>query len=397
MTQAVLADDELLDAAGVTFPPGAKVTPMLRQWLEAKAKAKNAILLFRMGDFYELFANDAETAAPVLDLTLTSRDKDKGDDALAMAGFPHHAAPVYIAKLIAAGFKVAVCDQLEDPALARGIVKRDLTRVVTPGMVLDDESLEAGAHNYLVAICRGAESAASFGIAALELSTGDFLAAVTRTEAALLDEVARLAPREVVVVAGEAFSIDFEARLSDGGGTDGGRRVEARRPHKGDATLLSSLGALDRWFDDDEHRVARVAAELVVGYVAETQGSLPSHLRAPRPHTIESQLLLDATTRRHLDLTGPPGQRRQGGTLLATVDRTKTALGSRKLLALLLAPSCSLDVIADRHDVVEALLADPGLHARVRTTLQGIYDLERLTARVASLRAGPRDLARVAA
>ena len=153
------------------LPAGVKITPMLRQWLTAKEKAKDAILLFRMGDFYELFGRDAQIAAPILDLNLTSRDKDK-ENSVPMAGFPHHAASPYILKLIKEGFKVAICDQMEDPKLTKQIVRREITQIITPSTILEAEGLPRSDCNYLVAVTRDEDA---FGIAALELSTGEFL------------------------------------------------------------------------------------------------------------------------------------------------------------------------------------------------------------------------------
>ena len=251
----MIADEVLIRSAGVTLPAATKVTPMLRQWLEAKAKAKDAVLLFRMGDFYELF----------------------GDDAMPMAGFPHPQAPVYIARLIAAGLKVAVCDQLEDPALARGIVKRDVTRVVTPGMVLDDESLDARANNFLGAVVVGGANV--LGLCALDVSTGEVLATVL-APGALVDELLRLGAREIVV--DPALAPDVVERLVQPRPAGVGARVEVRTP-PARARLVPRLGAPDAWLLDDGRAPALVAAELALAYVEETgQGKVPLHLRAPR-------------------------------------------------------------------------------------------------------------------
>lgn len=394
----VSSDAELIDAAGVQLPRGTRVTPMLRQWLEAKAKVKDAVLLFRMGDFYELFAEDAERAAPLLDLTITSRDRDRGDDALAMAGFPHHAAPQYIAKLVHAGLKVAVCEQLEDPALARGIVRRDITHVVTPGMVLDEESLEAAANNFLVAIWPGTSPRTGtrvYGLAALDVSTGTFCASLVHHEGSLIDEVARYAPREVVLPADEAEAEALALRLVALPGASRSPRVEQRVRPRRPERALESFGALDRYFDEEGHQVVRRAVELCVGYVQETQGALPSHVRPPRPYAVEAQLLLDATTRRHLDLVGPAGNLRAPGTLAGLIDVTRTALGGRALLRWLVAPSTDASLIAERHACVGAFLEEPGVRNAVREALRGVYDVERLTARVAAARAGPRELGRL--
>jgi DNA mismatch repair protein MutS len=380
-----LSDEALADAAGVRFPDGAKITPMLRQWLTAKARAPDAVLLFRMGDFYELFHVDAEDVAPELDLVVTSRDK-KGDSSIAMAGFPHHAAPQYIAKLIANGRKVAVCDQLEDPAMAKGIVKRGVTRVVTPGMVIDDAELDTGAPNHLVGAC--VDNKGRYGVAALDLSTGRFIATLCADEQSFVDEVARLSPAELVLGSEELREITGPACA---------KRVEVRAVDKASRKILEELGPMDRLLEERKQKAARDAAAVVAAYVADAQSGIPSHVRPPRPYAVEKTLLIDATTRRHLDLTGPSGDLRSPSSLLGVLDRTKTALGGRLLLRWMVAPSAELAEIERRLDAVDAFVREAELRARVREALAGVYDVERLTGRVASGRAGPQDLARLRA
>lgn len=392
------ADDrELILRAQVSLPSSTKVTPMLRQWLQAKAKAPDAILLFRMGDFYELFGDDARRAGEVLALAVTTRDRDKSEDSMPMAGFPHPAAPGYIAKLIAAGLKVAVCDQLEDPALAKGIVRRDVTRLVTPGMVLDEESLEAKANNFLVAVVRagvnGGDVDAGFGVAALDVSTGDFFCTLASGEAAVVDEVQRLAPREIVVDAN--FDAALVARLAHVRADDVPRRVETKeRPRR--AARVLRLGGHDALLDDPAWSAALLACELCLLYAEETgQGALPKHLRAPRAQQLDRRLLLDQTTRQHLDLTGPAHDLRKRGTLLWHLDRTKTAAGGRRLLRQLLEPSAHVEEIEARLDRLQVLVDDPALRAHLLEHLGGA-DVERLVARAANGRAGPRELVRLA-
>ena len=395
-TGAVASDDDLLIArAGVTLPSHTKVTPMLRQWLQAKAKAKDAILLFRMGDFYELFGDDAKLAGSVLDLAVTTRDRDKGDDAMPMAGFPHPAAPAYIARLIAAGMKVAVCDQLEDPAMAKGIVKRDVTRLVTPGMVIDEESLDAASNNFLVGLVDngGHDDRHRFGLCALDVSTGELLCTTAGSEGAVIDEVLRLAPREVVL--DEALGAHLVERLTEVRPGVPARRVE-RRPAPGRHRLVDGLGSPDAWLTEPAHTAALLAAELCLQYAEETgQGRLPSHLRSPVAFSLDERLLLDATTRSHLALSGPAGDTRRTGTLLWHLDRTKTAAGGRRLLRRLLEPSCNLAEIEARLDRLAVLVEDPALRAQLSSLLTSMADVERLVARVASGRAGPRELWRL--
>jgi DNA mismatch repair protein MutS len=391
-------DDDLVRRSGVVLAPGTRVTPMLRQWLQAKAKAPDAILLFRMGDFYELFGEDAHAAGRVLDLAVTTRDRDKGDDAMPMAGFPHPAAPGYIAKLIAAGLKVAVCDQLEDPALARGIVKRGVTRLVTPGMVLDEESLDARSNNFLVGVVDdGGDGEHRFGLCALDVSTGEILCTTAPHESAVVDEVQRLSPRELVV--GEGLAAAFVERLRENKPGAAPRRLETRRVERarsGRRTLVDTLGTPDPLLQEGARRTAIAAAELCLLYAQETaQGTLPRHLQPPRAYVLDERLLLDATTRAHLDLCGPPGDLRKPGTLLWHVDRTRTAAGGRRLLRLLLQPSASLPEVEARLDRTAALVDDPAARAALGELLTATADVERLVARASNGRAGPRDLWRL--
>ena len=438
-------DDALVLAAGVSLPSSTRVTPMLRQWLAAKAKAKDAILLFRMGDFYELFGDDARLAGEVLDLNVTTRDRDKGEDAMPMAGFPHPAAPSYIARLIGAGFKVAVCDQMEDPALAKGIVKRDVTRVVTPGMVTDDESLDTKSHNFLVGVVDGQKQDVSdigarrvppwvgpdqrrFGVCALDVSTGELFCTVVQGERGLVDELARLGPRELVVderllpvppsgadggdvlaaPATPSFSEDpqgnpsgpdvsLAARLASIlPRTAGGQQRLERREGPHSLRLVPGLGAPDAWLQEAPRKPALLAAELCLRYAEETgQGTLPRHLRPPLGYAVDARLLLDSTTRSHLDLCGPSGDLRRHGTLLWHVDRTRTAAGGRRLLRRLLEPSTSLEVIAAGHDRLQVLVDDGALRDTLQDSLSGMSDIDRLVGRAANGRAGPRELARL--
>jgi DNA mismatch repair protein MutS len=362
---------------------------MLRQWLVAKARCPGAILLFRMGDFYELFADDAVEAAPILELALTSREKDKGKDAIAMAGFPHHAAPGYIAKLIASGHKVAVCDQLEDPAQAKGIVKRGVTRVVTPGMVLEDESLGARKNNHLVAVVR---EVGTHGLAVLDLSTGLFRAGFEKTTGALQDEILRLAPAEILWAKGRQDDDGLQTFLENPPPGARAWRLEKRAAPKRRRPLLKKLGRHDPYFDDPRGRAALQAAELILAYVEETQGHLPAHLAPPTPHVTDTQLLLDATTIRHLDLVERSNQRQNETHLVGLMDKSRSAMGGRAVRAMLLSPSLNSAVIDERHDFIDALLQEPDIRSQIRAGFAHLHDLERLTARAASGRLSPREL-----
>ena len=364
--------------------PGLDVpTPLMQQYREIKARHKNAILFFRMGDFYETFEEDAEVAARTLGLTLTSRNNGAAAET-PLAGVPVKAAQGYIKRLVERGFRVAICEQVEDPRTAKGIVKREVVEVVTPGAALGHDLLEARRNTWIVAV-RCDERAA--GLAAIDLSTGEFV--LERPAAAdLAAALARYAPAEVVTVEGAALDVpgaalitrrdawEFDAALA---GEDLVRRfalgtLEGLGLEAGDAPAIGAAGALLR-------------------YLGELQPSGLPQLRRPVPRRDGGTLYLDAMTRRNLEIEGA---RRSGGddaTLLGTLDRTVTAMGARLVRQWLLAPLADVAAIGRRHDAVGALLADEGRRVALREALDGVRDIERLGARAAARRAGPRDMA----
>ncbi|WP_391732751.1 DNA mismatch repair protein MutS [Tautonia sociabilis] len=361
---------------------------MMQQYRELKARDPDALLLFRMGDFYEMFGEDAERASALLGIALTSRDK--GPDAIPMAGFPHPALESYLARIVAAGLRAAVCEQVEDARFAKGLVRREVVRVVTPGTLTDDALLDPRAANYLAAVV---ERKGKLGLAWVELSTGRFcLCEVQRRE--LLDELARLDPAEVLVsetaldapwvrlIRQQAPTLPVTCRPSWDFQPE-----EARGKlfdHFG-VTTLSGFG-----LDDDAVEVA--AAGALLSYLRDTQKSALGHLTRLVPHRRGRTLLLDETTRRSLELTRTLREGKREGSLLAVVDRTCTPMGARLLCEWLTAPLTDLEAITRRHAAVAELLADPALRADLRAALDRAHDLERLAARAATLRASPRDL-----
>ncbi|MEM7495721.1 MAG: DNA mismatch repair protein MutS [Myxococcota bacterium] len=373
------------------LPPGSKITPMLRQWLLAKERAPDALLLFRMGDFYEMFAQDAQTAAPILELALTSRDRNSKSP-IPMAGFPHHAARGYIAKLLSRGLKVALCDQLEDPAAAKGIVKRAVTRVVTPGTTTDDDTLPPKASNYLVGISR---HNGTFGIGALDWSTGRFIATASSDPLTAREELERLAPAEVLVHehAVQQLRPLTQWLVGAAGSAHGGWRcrMETRALSASSADSPSELNSLLQ--PVQAHTSCKHAAQLVLEYVRATQGDVGGHVRPVHAYRIDKQLLMDASTRRHLGVDTAGRKSGESPSLLTLLDRTKTAMGGRALARMLQAPSTDLATINKRHDRIGALLAHPDTLHALQEDLQGVYDLERLTAKSASGRVNPRELA----
>jgi len=363
-------------------------TPMMQQYHDAKAVAGDALLLFRMGDFYELFFDDAKTAARVLGLTLTSRDK--GENPTPMAGFPHHQLDGYLGKIIAAGFRAAVCEQIEDPKLAKGLVKREITRVVTPGTLTDDALLDPRQSNFLAAVVAGVKRReGEVGLAWAELSTGRFQAAVFPA-AQLADQLARIGPSECLVSEDETPLPEHV----------GGTLVVTRRPawafafDAANEALSKHFGSrgLEGFGFGDEDASAIRAAGAVLDYLRETQRSSLDHIDRLTPYRAGLTLELDESTRRSLEVTRTLREGRREGSLLAVLDRTVMAMGSRMLAEWVASPLTAIDAIQERLDATEELGRDHGCRGELREQLQGVYDMERLLARVNTGRCSPRDL-----
>jgi len=366
-------------------------TPMMQQYRELKARDPEALLLFRMGDFYEMFGEDAERAGPLLGLALTSRDK--GPNAVPMAGFPHPALEGYLARLVQAGLRAAVCEQVEDARLAKGLVRREVVRVVTPGTLTDDGLLDPRTANYLAAIV---EAKGKLGLAWVELSTGRFsLTAVSRTE--LVDDLARLAPAEVLV---SETSIDAPWARALRGHTSApitsrpswDFQADQARTTLFDHFRTTSLAG----YGVDDGAIEVQAAGALLAYLRETQRAALGHLTRLTPYRRAGTLAIDEMTRRSLELTRTLRDGRREGSLLHVIDRTCTPMGARLLAEWLTAPLTEAAPIAERHDAVAELQADPGLRHDLRQALGEANDLERLAARVGTGRATPRDLAALA-
>lgn len=395
----------------------AKVTPMMQRYLEVKAETPGTILFFRMGDFYELFYEDAEIAARVLGLTLTSRDKGSANP-VPMAGFPYHALQGYLQKIITAGHKAAICEQVEDPKTAKGMVRREVTRIVTPGTVTDDALLDPKENNYLAAIH---PTPRGIGLAWLELSTGLFQCTdivpltlpVRRTRkgapapageppqetdptalgSLLLDELARLRPSECLVVntLRDDPTVVRLAELAP-------MIVSYRQAWSfSEATCLERLlkhfqtATLDG-FDIDPESAGITAAGALLDYVQETQKASAAHIVRLDPYRRGANLLIDEATRRSLELVRTIRGDDRRGSLLEALDETATAMGARLLAEWLSNPLTDPIAINRRLDAVEELTCDAGLCRDLREQLLQAYDLQRLCARVATLRASPRDL-----
>ena len=380
----------------VSSPPPASVTPAMRQYFDAKARYRDAILFFRMGDFFEMFYEDALTAARALELTLTSRSKDAAGNAVPMCGIPFHAADGYITRLVKRGFRVAICDQIEDPKQAKGVVKRDVTRVVSPGTLTDASYLDAREPAFLLALAPspGTGTGDRLGVALLDVSTGEFLAAeYTGAEGrqALNEELGVLRPREVIVAQGvEAVALLPEiARLGIAVTPldEWAFGVDRATKTLCDQLRTSGLHA----FGLDGHPAATCAAGALVEYLRDTQKVDLAHVRAIGWRERQDGLLIDPMTFRHLEiLEGADGGR--DGSLLSVIDRTQTVMGARRLRAWLMRPLTALERIQDRLDAVEEFAFKATERGRLRDTLRAVHDLERLIGRVAIGTAGPRDL-----
>jgi DNA mismatch repair protein MutS len=362
-------------------------TPMMEQYARAKAEAPGALLFFRMGDFYELFHEDAKEASRLLGLTLTSRSKEPE---IPMAGVPVRSVDTYLRRLLALGRRVAICEQIQDPREAKGIVERAVVRVVTPGTLTEEAVLEEGRPNYLAALGPGPETS---GLAWLDLSTGEFLVEDVPTEL-LPDAVARVDPAELLVP---------ESWLDGGGLAPALREVLVQDPvahpdwtferGSGRRALLEQLGTHDlEGFGCEDVGPALGAAGAILDYVRQTQRTALGHLRRIRRHRDDDHLLLDRTTRASLELTETLRDRTREGTLLGVIDRTRTALGARRLRAWLLEPLRDVDRIRERQDGVAELLADSLLRSGIREALEPVRDVERIVGRVSVGRANARDL-----
>jgi len=366
----------------------AKLTPMMERYLEVKNQNPGSLLLFRMGDFYELFYEDAEVAAKVLGLTLTARDKGSANPT-AMAGFPYHALENYLHKLIRAGYRAAICEQVEDPKKAKGLVKREVTQVVTPGTLTDEALLDPRESNYLASVFVGKSLV---GLSWLELSTGRFLTSELEL-GQLADELARLRPAEILVAENPAKEEELLPALELRG------MVVSQRPPWAFATDQCHKRLLEHFqmktlegFDIDEASPGVVAAGALLEYVQETQKSSLSHIVRLEPWRRGKNLIIDEATRASLELTRTLREGRRDGSLLDVIDETVSPMGARLLADWLSNPLTEIKLIDARLNAVEEFTRDAVLCRDIRDELSKVYDLQRLTAKVATLRASPRDL-----
>lgn len=374
--------------------PIGKLTPMLRQYLDAKAQSGDSILFFRMGDFFEMFFEDAIEASRILGLALTSRDGEEKNERVPMAGVPCRTVDTYVARLIKAGKTVTICDQVEDPREAKGIVKRAIVRTITPGTVMEPGLLEERSNNYLGALLVVGKTA---GLALVDVTTGEFLTARTEPdqngEHVLVNELTRTDPAEVLVPA----SLDDRVleRLR--------RRFEGvtftQRPDDDfDAGLARNL-LLDQFglgtlkgvgLEDVPEALACAGAALK--YIRETQRDAAPHLRLPRRYSPSQYVVLDGNTQRNLELVESLVDKSRRGTLLSVLDRTLTNMGARKLRHWILHPLLDAGEVRGRLDAVEELFANGEMRLMLKDILKGIADLERLVGRLTSRSGNGRDM-----
>jgi DNA mismatch repair protein MutS len=381
-------------------------TPAMRQYFEAKRQYRDAIVFFRMGDFYEMFYEDALVAARALELTLTSRSKDASGGSIPMCGVPYHAVDGYLARLVKKGFRVAICEQVEDPKKAKGLVRREVVRVVSPGTLIDAAYLDAREPAFLMGLAPSlsapkpaegdspAPALDGLGVALIDLSTGEFLSAEYRGDSGLqglADEMAVLRPRELVVPAGfsPAEALPSLAALKIPTTT-----VEAWgfEPEAARACLLEQFHtrSLDG-FGLESHPLAIRAGGALIRYLRDTQKVDLAHVRAASFRQAAETLVVDPVTLGHLEVVEASGGGR-AGSLLDEIDRTITAMGGRLLRQWILRPLLTLERVRDRLDAVEEYAFKTSERGKLRDTLKGVQDLERLVSRMALGSAGPRDL-----
>jgi DNA mismatch repair protein MutS len=361
----------------------------MQQWREAKSRHRDSLLFFRVGDFYELFHEDAEEGAKLLGLTLTSRNNGAAAR-VPLAGVPAKALDDYLARLVKLGRRVAICDQVEDAAEAKGIVKREVTETVTPGTVLADGLLAERKNNFLVSVVAAGDH--DYAIAAIDVSTGDMVVQAVPTEE-LRAELGRLEPSEVLVP--RALAEDVELDRAVPGGVprtirdDWMFEEDVCGPELLRVFALQSLDGLG--FQSDDTRLVRAAGSLIQ-YLAEIRPAGVTHLKPVRIQRPGRIMLLDEMTRRNLELIEPMRGGEEGGTLLDVLDDTVTAMGGRQLRRWVLEPLVGPEEIWARQEAVTELVEAPELRQRLRDALSGVSDLERLAGKFGTLRVAPRDL-----
>lgn len=358
----------------------ASYTPMIQQYLKIKAEYEDCLLFFRLGDFYELFFEDAKQAARELEITLTGRGHKK-EERIPMCGVPYHSAEPYIAKLVEKGHKIAICEQMEDPALAKGVVRREVVQVITPGTVMNDHMLEEKRNNFLIAICK---QHSTYGLAAVDVSTGEFRYTTLANKQAMVDEVTAYEPAEMLLEPElreleELFSTSVTVMAHEPPSLQKIRSLlQAQFKHIEPSLLADQLGL-------------KTIGHLLQ-YVKHTQKRTLNHLQEVTVYEAHQSMILDANARRNLELTETIRDKKRHGSLLWLLDHTVTAMGGRLLKKWLDKPLLNKQKINERLLAIETLVHDMLLTEDIREILRDVYDLERLAARVAHGTANARDL-----
>ncbi|NQT68344.1 MAG: DNA mismatch repair protein MutS [Desulfobacteraceae bacterium] len=368
----------------------AKATPMIKQYLSIKEQYADAILFYRMGDFYEMFFEDAEVASRILEITLTSRNK-KDEFPIPMCGIPYRAVKGYIARLIDQGHKVAICDQIEDPAAAKGLVKRDVVRVITPGMIVDDEFLDAKSDNYVFAVARNNNT---FGFSYLDISTGTFRVSQSQDLSAVVDEVLRVSPSEAIFPesskADPFFTVIIDALSEKSITFLEDRAFEHQRCRE---RLIDQFQTLSLEGFGCEHLKAGVqAAGALIFYVRETQKQKIEHLRGIETYAFNNYLIIDDISCRNLEILQNIHTGSQKGTLLGIIDKTVTAMGGRLLKRWLRYPLLEVAEITSRHEAVKEMKDHIQIRKSITESLTSVYDLQRLGSKISMGHSNAKDL-----
>ncbi|MBQ7066170.1 MAG: DNA mismatch repair protein MutS [Lachnospiraceae bacterium] len=368
----------------------AELTPMMKQYMETKEQYKDCILFYRLGDFYEMFFDDALAASKELEITLTGKNCGLEERA-PMCGIPYHAVDGYLTKLVSRGYKVAICEQVEDPKLTKGIVKREVVRIVTPGTNLNMQALEESKNNYLMCVVYLSNK---IGVSVIDITTGDFYVTEVEDNKKLLDEINKFAPTEIICNDGFLVSgIELEDLKS---------------------RLNIAIYHLDSWYFDDEtckrlllkhfkvntltalgiddFPAGQIGAGAVLQYLYETQKGSLSHITCLNPYIANKYMLLDSSTRRNLELVETLREKQKRGSLLWVLDKTKTAMGARMLRNYVEQPLVEKEDIEKRLDAIEELNRNMVCRDELREYLNPIYDLERLLGKISYKTANPRDL-----
>ncbi len=367
-----------------------QLTPLMQQYLEIKEQYKDCILFYRLGDFYEMFFEDAHVCSKELEIALTGKSVGQEERA-PMCGIPYHAAESYLSKLVSRGYRVAICEQVEDPKLAKGLVKREVVRIVTPGTNINTQVLDESKNNYLMALIHTTNA---YGISIVDVTTGDYYVTEVDNERKLMDEIFKWSPTEIIC--NDTFFVS-------------GVNIEALKNYNN-----VTLSPLEPWYFDDElcvralqehfhvatldglglkdYTIGVIAAGCIMQFLMETQKSYLSHITQLIPYTYEKYMLLDSSTVRNLELTETIREKAKKGSLLWVLDKTRTAMGARLLRSYMEQPLIDFDMINQRLEAVTELKENMISREEIREYLNPIYDLERLMSKISYKSANPRDL-----